>query len=1359
MTRKRYEEIVAKLRQVDVLVSQGQNRVDAIRQIGVSEVTYDRWRQELSRLAVAAQAYTSRTLVLLAMDWSAGKQLADFLGFAILRRPGFSPGQKEGYFLNKIGFDPPQPDSPPLPSNVAPLQRFLWWDNGINESDRGKTFKYTITPVRGTGPDDLVLEHETETTISVTLPQVEEDGIATWFNRAVVSSQAFSREFPDPQSKIPEVMDWLANGLEEAFAQILSGAKSISGAIYHLTDKRWVVPALQDFPGELSVVYDDRNNDRTDRSAIALLESARFEGKPRTKTNIMHNKFLVDVSGGRVLMGSADFTPEGLTSQANLLHIFNSPQLASLYAERQQLIADDPTIGETAKSAGWSKPVKIGKTTVRVFFSPEPKNKRVSIDTVISSVKGAYSSVIFCMSDPTDPKLITSLLATSDRKKLLYGLLTSITDPTAKKNNRSDSGEAPHNPSPATQIKVTLFNRSRKDKKVLAYSFFHPGATPADFLPELSAVDLSSESTLPPPKSGQKKRAPPAVHIHHKFIVIDADTDNPTIYTGSTNLSNNSTYKNDENLLEIKGNPGLARTYFAEFMRLYQHYRAKTLWYLARGKRGRERTFTLKRSRDAWVNGAYRPGTAAFIARTRLAGGALAVPPTVIVPTELIQQCSGGECALIAGSGLSAGAGLPTWRQVVDNMLQWATEQKVISADYAAAQREALADDPNIVADNLASAFQSNRDALIEFWGHQFPPDTLPSPTHDLLVKIPFAVAATTNLDSLLERAYKSTGMEQVYTPEDSEALLGMLSARTPFLLKLYGTLERPQTVIFSPAEYKAMVSRHIPFTRFMEGLYFSRTLLFVGSSLEGISDFLNSFPFRAENPRRHYALVGGELGTGWKAKTEALSRRYNIEVIPFDASEGHEVVNTFIEDLATEVGTLKKEALHSPPTTESRLTRVELRNIGPFENLELRFAEPWLVLLGDNGVGKSSILKAIAVAIVGADASAVAGRLIRAGQTLSEVRLFTDKNPSGYLTEIYTTTGSQAQVASKPARPLETEGWIVFGFPPLRTGTWTRSGEHPPRKPRPTPDDVLPLATGEVDSRMDKLKQWLIGLDLQIKEDRANRIFNGRSERIRKKFFEIVGELAEGASVEFDEITAENEVRVRTKDGPVPIEALSQGMTSLYSWIGILVQRLFEIHENSDDPTKHHAIVLMDELDAHMHPKWQRSMVVNLKRIFPRLQMIVSTHSPLIVAGMKPVEVARFARNKAGAVVQVPLEQDMLLGRADQVLTTSAFGLTTTLDLQSQKYLADYRDLLAKPQHTDDDKKKLSELENLVESNVPPVDEGLLHRRTQNLLDLILTPEVIDKLEPETRRALAAKVKPVSDILAGEIDAHKESA
>ena len=254
----------------------------------------------------------------------------------------------------------------------------------------------------------------------------------------------------------------------------------------------------------------------------------------------MHDKFLVDRTGGRVLAGSANFTPEVLTSPANLLHIFNSAELADLYAARAELMHDDPTIAETAKGADWSDEIKVGAARIRVFFSPEPNKQRVSIDTVVDAVKAARSSVIFCMFDPTDPALLKALMATSDRGKLLYGLLNSISDPsTAKKpkaerddENRAASGLPPKNPTAATQVRVEVFNRSRKDKSVIAYNYFRPKAAPAGFLPEFSTVDLSSKNMLGQHKASGK-RPPPAVHIHHKFIVIDADTEAPTIYSGS----------------------------------------------------------------------------------------------------------------------------------------------------------------------------------------------------------------------------------------------------------------------------------------------------------------------------------------------------------------------------------------------------------------------------------------------------------------------------------------------------------------------------------------------------------------------------------------------------------------------------------------------------------------------------------------------------------------------------------------------------------------------------------------------------------------------------------------------------------
>ena len=577
---------------------------------------------------VKARAYASPTLALLAMDWADGGKTPDFLGFAILRNPGLVHGGNPAYLLNKIGFD--DSGEGPYTSDTAPIQRFLWWDPAIDAGNRGKTIEYTVTPVRGHGKDSLTLVHEAEAKVRVRVPHIETDRISTWFNRAVVSSQAFRREFPNLPQGLEKGMDWLANGMGDAFDTLLVGSPDVQGAIYHLTDKRWVVPALEGFGGDLSLVYEDRSNDRVDRPAVKILtdDMPKFRGHPRGKTNIMHDKFLVDVKRGRVLMGSANFTPEAITSQANLLHIFRSRELALLYRARHDRLAalPEPSVAETAQGAAWSAPVQVGAASIRVFFSPEPANSRLSIDTVVQAVKDAKSSVVFCMFDPTDPPLLKALLATGDQGKLLYGMLNKISDPTKSTGSQlatSTSGEPPAQPSPATEIQTTLFNRSRADKKVLAYNYFRPGAAPKDFLPELSTIDTSRYSTAPPPTDGH---SPPAVHIHHKFIVIDGETADPTIYTGSANLSNNSTHRNDENLLEIKGSVALARTYVAEFMRLYQHYRARALWNMAHPPHGAPAaaagealpSFKLRKN-SLWTKDAYVVGAPGYLERTKLA--------------------------------------------------------------------------------------------------------------------------------------------------------------------------------------------------------------------------------------------------------------------------------------------------------------------------------------------------------------------------------------------------------------------------------------------------------------------------------------------------------------------------------------------------------------------------------------------------------------------------------------------------------------------------------------------------------------------------------------------------------------------
>lgn len=337
----------------------------------------------------------------------------------------------------------------------------------------------------------------------------------------------------------------------------------------------------------------------------------------------MHDKFIVGFTAGkarRVLMGSMNFTPEAQTVQANLLHTFESAQMAALYADRHDLLLTDPTTAVTAKGTAlyagseWKAVTDIAGSKVRVFFSPEKSKSRVSIDTIVAAVKAAKSSVVFALFSPTDKPLLDALLDAGDQGRIMLGLLNSISNPEAK------AQQAGKPLTEAQQVAVTVYNRSRKDRKVIPFDAFSRHA-PASFLPELRTIDTSSFSTRPPAGSV------PPVHVHHKFVVIDADTAKPTIYVGSQNLSTNSVSRNDENLLEIKGNTALAAVYFAEFMRLYNHYRARAVWESIHGAKAKaagtpppqQDPLVLQVTRDAWVKGAYRKGTPEYAARTRLA--------------------------------------------------------------------------------------------------------------------------------------------------------------------------------------------------------------------------------------------------------------------------------------------------------------------------------------------------------------------------------------------------------------------------------------------------------------------------------------------------------------------------------------------------------------------------------------------------------------------------------------------------------------------------------------------------------------------------------------------------------------------
>ncbi|RYE16338.1 MAG: ATP-binding protein [Sphingobacteriaceae bacterium] len=95
---------------------------------------------------------------------------------------------------------------------------------------------------------------------------------------------------------------------------------------------------------------------------------------------------------------------------------------------------------------------------------------------------------------------------------------------------------------------------------------------------------------------------------------------------------------------------------------------------------------------------------------------------------------------------------------------------------------------------------------------------------------------------------------------------------------------------------------------------------------------------------------------------------------------------------------------------------------------------------------------------------------------------------------------------------------------------------------------------------------------------------------------------------------TVENYVELFTDYGWIRMSKLGYGYRSSISWILDLAKRMFDFYPNEKDPLSMPAIVIVDEIDLHLHPEWQRKLVKYLSNIYPNVQFIVSAHSPLII-------------------------------------------------------------------------------------------------------------------------------------------------
>lgn len=178
-------------------------------------------------------------------------------------------------------------------------------------------------------------------------------------------------------------------------------------------------------------------------------------------------------------------------------------------------------------------------------------------------------------------------------------------------------------------------------------------------------------------------------------------------------------------------------------------------------------------------------------------------------------------------------------------------------------------------------------------------------------------------------------------------------------------------------------------------------------------------------------------------------------------------------------------------------------------------------------------------------------------------------------------------------------------------------------------------------------------------------------TEAEKKRFDDL--ELARGAVItclpEFKDLRyypSFDEVMVERVDGTLePIWRLSDGYRTMVALVGEMAWRAALLNPNLGAASEVSGIALIDEIDLHLHPKWQRRVVGDLQRAFPRVQFFATTHSPFIIQSLRAEQVHNLDRSVTMAYQSSSIED----------ITEEAMGL---LDVQRSRHFLAMQDAAA---------------------------------------------------------------------------------
>jgi ABC-type cobalamin/Fe3+-siderophores transport system ATPase subunit len=439
----------------------------------------------------------------------------------------------------------------------------------------------------------------------------------------------------------------------------------------------------------------------------------------------------------------------------------------------------------------------------------------------------------------------------------------------------------------------------------------------------------------------------------------------------------------------------------------------------------------------------------------------------------------------------------------------------------------------------------------------------------------------------------------------------------------------------------------------------------------------------------------------------------------------------------------LRADRYAAPAAYSARapLDRIRLRNFKAIEHLDLKFKvpdrrprdaaaakAPSMVILGENATGKSSILEAVALTLGSAAA--------RSALDVSWPRMILDPNQLGADTEgvalraevgLEFSNGQSITLAIDRGLPtihsdLDNRGVPVFAYGAFRrflSGT---------RRPAPH-GHIRNLFDG---STLSNPEPWLKGLE-QNRFEMVIRTLRGLLSVEGE--FDVIQRMRGTHRLAVVTSIAEPDGTLRYNR--TPLDAVSSGYRSMLAMLCDIMRGLMdpEVYEGFDGFQTARGIVLIDEIEAHLHPRWKVQVMSGLRAALPGMTFIVTTHDPLCLRGMADGEVVvlqRVATVDSARSSRMPIIVEQMVDlpsvtdlRIEQLLTSDFFQLLSSDDAEADRRLAGIGDVIAARARGEalsaEDERVLWDFEEDVASALP-VGSSEVHRIVQEAVATYLS-------------------------------------